>query len=795
MFLLACVCGGDFAYASEATYVFNIPAGELRRELVMFALQAHVSISTNNVGSCAGWGNSLVGRFSPRAGLERILAGAGCTVRQIDRHAYDVVSLPRADRPKALAPRSRPQENPQSDLSTLVVVATRRATPADRLAYSISAVSRRTLSDQGVVDTTSLSTLIPSMTVTNLGMGRDKILLRGLSDGPLTGQTQSLVGVYLDDVRLTFNAPDPDLRLTDIDQVEVLRGPQGALYGAGSLGGVVHVVTAPPDRNRFSASVAASVGATAGGALSDAFDGVMNLPLLNGRSAVRLVFYREAEGGYINDPQLGLYNVNRNLREGGRVATVLDLSPSWTVKLGGLIQNINSADTQYTDAAEPAYSRDNHVREPHDNDFSEFHLGVHGSLGWGEANVSIAEISHNLDSRYDAASNAPLPIPRGAAAFDEADRIGSFVSEATVAATDRRSVQWLLGIFYAHSTETRGTTLSLLGPSSIIESQSARRDGLDEGALFGELSYPLGRRFSLTTGGRVFSYADAVSSATSAMGYATPAAYSGRASQVGFAPKVVLSYHPTQRVTAYIQAAEGYRGGGLNTADTPIETFSPIGGSEPLRRYRGDELWSLEAGGTFGLLDNRLRVRVAAFQAYWTGVQSDQLLPSGLPYTANIGNGRNSGLELEADFHTGGLKLHGSVLANHPELARANAGFATLAGSSLGAAPDYTGDLDVRYGWSLPGGYDVELDGRVNYVGASQLTLDTATTRTMGDYVTGRLAASLGRRHWRLQFSLDNPLNARGDTFAYGNPFTVRTTQQVTPLRPLTARLSVHVSY
>ena len=97
-----------------------------------------------------------------------------------------------------------------------MVLATRRPTPADRLAYAVSAIDGRTLSAQGLRDAGDLAMAVPSMTVTNLGAGRDKIMLRGLSDGPLTGRTQSMVGLYLDDTRLTYNAPDPDLLLVRV---------------------------------------------------------------------------------------------------------------------------------------------------------------------------------------------------------------------------------------------------------------------------------------------------------------------------------------------------------------------------------------------------------------------------------------------------------------------------------------------------------------------------------------------------------------------------------------------------
>jgi outer membrane receptor protein involved in Fe transport len=508
-----------------------------------------------------------------------------------------------------------------------------------------------------------------------------------------------------------------------------------------------------------------------------------------------VVLYREVQGGYIDDALLQLRNVNRTQRDGVRATALFDLTTRWAVSIGGVSQSINSADTQYTDFGDASYARDNHVQEPHDNDFGEFHLGVRGDLGWGEAKVSVAEIHHNLDSRYDATTNPPLIIPQGPAAFDETDQIDSFVTEATLVSAARSSVQWLVGAFYAQTGETRGTVLSHLGPPEIVEDQSSRQDNRDEAALFGEASGAPSPHITLTTGGRFFNYADTVSSTTSAIGYMTPPAFSSRVSKLGFAPKVVVTFNASPSLITYLEAAEGYRGSGLNTADTPTESFAPPGGIGPPRAYKADELWSLEAGGKIALLEGRLHVEAAAFQIFWKGVQSDQLLPSGLLYTANLGDGRDTGLEFETDFRDGPLRLHGSVLADHPELVRANPGLTALTDSTLGAAPELTANGEAQYSWRLHGDTRLQLDARLAYVSASQLTLATAATRTMGDYVTGRLAASLDARRWRVTLAVDNPGATRGDTFAFGNPFTLSTTRQVTPLRPRTATLTVRVAY
>ncbi|CAN5706970.1 N/A [soil metagenome] len=789
--LVVTLAASAAAAAAPRQIAFHIAPQPLPAALVQVALQAGVSMSTREAVACGAAAHGLVGRYSLEAALTRLLSGTGCGYRLIDEGAVEIVRLAR---PVAVRP-GLAENNPTEAVSELIVVATRRATQGDRLAYPVSAQDEQTLAALGVRDASDLALTTPAMTVTNLGPGRDKILLRGLSDGPLTGRTQSMVGIYLDDVRLTYNAPDPDLRLTDMAQVEVLRGPQGALYGAGSLGGVLHLVTAAPDPDALSAWVSASASATNGGGPSSVLEGMLNLPLAGGRGAARLTAYREIQGGYIDDSGLGLSNVNRALRNGLRLTGRLELGDRWTLTGGIVSQAINSDDTQYALASEGAYRRLNQVREPHDNDFAEAHLNLGGRFDWGDVHASTAMIRHDVASRYDATSAPPLPMPPGPVAFDDEDSISSLVAEATVTSPAQVVIPWLAGAFLARTRQDIGLRLSSVGAAPVTGFQEDRHDRLDEAAIFGQAEMPLSPSIRLTLGGRLFFSDGKVTSAITAPLAGTASAYSGRARRTGFAPKVVISYAPSPGRLFYVQAAEGYRAGGVNTTGAPGQVFNVAGGLEPDRFYQGDELWSVEAGGRFSLLRDRLTVRGAVFEAFWSNIQSDQLLPSALPFTANIGDGRNRGIEVETTYRDGSLVLRGEVLVNSPELDRANPAFPARADLSLAGAPGVSGGVSASYAWRLPGGRSLELDGRYSYVGVSRLTFDAATSPKMGDYAIGRISGSLVADRWRVSLAVDNLADSRGDTFAYGNPFTLRTTRQLTPLPPRTISLALRMSY
>ena len=795
VFAAICIWGRP-ATAADAVFQFNIPRQALSAALVDLATTAGVSISTRAARACAPQGQSLVGRYTLPVALARLLDGTGCSYRLLDPRAVEIVPAAPTRSAAKTAPLVATSSAVSSDFDELIVVATRRPTAADRLAYAVSALGEASLSQLGATDDADLAMTTPAMTVTNLGSGRDKILLRGLSDGPLTGHTQAMVGIYLDDVRLTYNAPDPDLRLTDVSQVEVLRGPQGALYGAGSLGGVLHVATTAPDRQAFGGWLSVTGAATQGGANSDGVEGALNLPLLAGRGAARIVAYRDDDGGYIKDTALNLRNVNHATREGFRLATDLDLTAVWTVSAGVVGQSIESADTQYVFAGQPAYSRNLALREPHDNDFAEAHVGLEGRLDWADVKWTTALVTHHLTSRYDATTAPPVAVPPGPAAFDDSDEIRSLVSEATLTSKGAGPFQWLGGLFFSHTAQSidlRFTSLAAANP--VLAFEEMRRDRLDEGAVFGEAIWPMSDSVSLTLGGRLFTSTAHVSSLIEAPLSGGQSSFVGGVSHGGFAPKVVLSYAGAPNLLIYFQAAEGYRSAGVNTTGAPGQVFGPGGGIEPNRYYSGDELWSLEAGLRASALDGRLVMRAAVFEAIWLNIQSDELLPSGLPFTANIGDGRNTGLEFEGRYAEGPLVLRAQFLINNPELDHANPAFPARPELGLAGVPDVSGGVSAHYAWPLAGGRSFDLDGSYAYIGRSHLTFDEVTSPRMGGYSTGRLAASLDAVRWRLILAVDNPANVHGDTFAYGNPFTLRTTQQVTPLRPRTVSMTLRTAF
>ncbi|MGH6911320.1 MAG: TonB-dependent receptor plug domain-containing protein, partial [Phenylobacterium sp.] len=289
--------------------------------MVRFGIQGDVSVGGSPSQGCSSNSRSTYGLMSPTRALGKLLP-AGCGYEALDARSFRVFGVAK---PAAPPPSPAPPSPPMvTSLDELVVTAERREEPLIGRAYAISAMSGAELERLGGKSFAEAASQMVGVTVTNLGSGRNKIFIRGLSDGSFTGHTQSTVGLYLDDVPITYSAPDPDLRLVDVDRVEVLRGPQGTLYGSGSIGGIVRIVTAKPDPTSFGGEVSVEASAIQHGAEGTGVDATLNLPLLDGRAALRGSAYRDERPGYIDNTRLGLRDVNYGRRSGGRLAAVID---------------------------------------------------------------------------------------------------------------------------------------------------------------------------------------------------------------------------------------------------------------------------------------------------------------------------------------------------------------------------------------------------------------------------------------------------------------------------------------
>lgn len=780
--ILAAVVGSLAGPTSAATTrIFHLPSEPVERAVVRFALQGAVSVGGLPSPGCIGPSRPTYGLMTAARALTKLLP-AGCAFDAPDAQSFHVRGAPRATvRTPSPLPATEPATYP---LDELVVTAERREEPLVGRAYAITAMSGEDLRRLGGKSFADAALQMVGVTVTNLGSGRNKIFVRGLSDGSFTGHTQSTVGLYLDDVPITYSAPDPDLRLVDVERVEVLRGPQGTLYGSGSIGGIVRIVTAKPNPAAFSGSVTLEAEATQHGAQGIGVDATLNIPLFAGRGALRASAYRDERPGYIDNPTLGLRDVNYGQRAGGRVAALLDVTDRWRLQASYGRQSINTRDSQYSQGGGGRLTRDARVREPHDNDFTQVGLSATHAGDAADLKISLAFINHSPKTRYDATGAFGRPGPL---AFDEERQVVLYVAEAVLTSKQEGRLHWLGGLFASQANETDSAVLS--NPRSNIPGKIVykRRDHLTEIAIYGETAYDITQRLTITGGGRLF--ASLPSFEAKSLGFAPGVGpIHQRLHDSGIAPKLRVSYAWSPDVVIYGQIQEGYRAGGFNL---PAAADGVSSGASATK-FQPDRLRNYEVGGTLPLFNRTLRLRGAVFHADWNRLQTDQYLASGLPKTVNIGDGANTGVELEAvwrpDEH---WQVRGNFVVEDPTITRTSNAFPASRDIGLPGVPSVLGSADVRYLWAPWSGWRAEASGQVAFVGHSFLTFDGARTSRMGDYGVGRLSFSLASQHLRLQGYLDNVTDERGNTFSFGNPFSRTRALQSTPLRPRTIGLSV----
>jgi outer membrane receptor protein involved in Fe transport len=747
--------------------------------ILRFGVQGGVSVGGG--ADCQGWSRPVFGEFEPEDALRRLLPD-GCGYRKFDAQTFRIDGDARRPAAPAVAPAAIAPS--PAELDELIVTAERREEALRGSPNAVTVLPRADLQRLNVRSVADLVAVIPGLTETNLGAGRNKIFVRGISDGVFTGRTQSTVGLYFDEVPITLNAPDPDLRLVDVARVEVLRGPQGTLYGSGSIGGIVRIMPQKPDLDAAAAELAAEGAVNAQKDVANDVEGYVNAPLAPGRLAVRAVAYRDELAGYLDNPRLGVDDVNHAQRIGGRLSALFEVTPVWRAEATLVRQSIQAADSQYVQGS-GGLSRDTSIREPYHNNFTLVGANNTVELPTATFNFAAAYVDHDYSNRYDAEGAFDL-APGRLAAFDEANNVELWTTEAVARSKGNGPARWLAGAFASYSRDRSTGTLDATLSGGARRTVYVRRDVTDEFALFGETDRPLTPHLVLTVGGRAFITTVRTQAGQFELATTPIADLDEKLRYRGLAAKVRLRYVFAPDRVVYMQTQDGYRAGGFNL---PAGIDGSSGGIES-PRYRPDRLRSYELGASATFFHRTLDLRAAVFRASWREVQTDQFRPSGLPVTLNVGDGANTGFELETFWRPGvHWQFHVDGLLNGPELVRSLTVAPVRGDIGLPGVAKATGAADVAYQWSPAPGLEAELSAQVSYVGRSFISFDGAASSAMGDYAQGRVSASLAGRAWRAAFYVDNLTDERANTFAFGNPFSQARARQVTPLAPRSFRL------
>lgn len=694
--------------------------------------------------------------------LARLLAGTGLEAKQVGSSAWRIVR-------RKLPPRPISQFASGIEVggdSALVVTGTKRSLTRFGVPQSLSVLKLMPHDRHDPNrDTAFVASEVEGLNLTALGPGRNRMFLRGVADSPFNDSNQSPVAVALDEIRLTYSAPAPDLRLVDVERVELLKGPQGTLYGLGTLGGVYHIVTAKADVERFSGSATVGLNFIMHGTFGANGSVVVNTPILPGRVALRLVGYQSHEPGWIDTGNRA--NTNFSLTRGGRASLGIELGKGWRADLGAMTQQINTADSQYTYTA-GSFWRPSQLAEPNDSTLDHYSARLTGKFGEVKMVLLGGYTVQNVSDTFEATI--------GAGAFGVLDpRQFRDVRSYRLADTELRlngalgRANWLLGIAYMAAEERSNRSLSSLNavPSTVID-QALRKT--DETGVFGQVDLPLTGRLVLELGGRVY-HGEQRGDING--GGQNLAQVAGR---WALTPAVALSWHVTDHLL-YFHYGTAERPGAMD--------FSRRG---KVRQLADDGVRTFEVGWREKLPDGS-NFEADGFVTWWHDIQTDHVLPNGLIVTHNAGDARIVGAEATLSMALKrGWRLAAGATVQSAEVVATNP-FAARMHGKLPAIPTLTLRGSIAHDFWI-GAASANIKLSLRYLGSATLSFDPALDRPMGDVLESRLDAGIDCGRTRLDLRFSNLLNRQANRFSYGNPFRL-SIPQYTPQRPLNVSVAV----
>jgi iron complex outermembrane receptor protein len=583
-------------------------------------------------------------------------------------------------------------------LAEIVVTAERREETVQKTPISITAVTGEQLEARGITRLEDLASETPGISMKQFAPGQTEYEMRGL---PSSGGSSATVGLYVDNVPLAASANsfmgkaaiDPDL--FDLQRVEVLRGPQGTLYGAGSMGGTIRLITTPANSKEFEAAAQTDLSHTQHGGTNWGTSAMLNLPIQDNVLAVRLVGTDKYDHGFIDRivvspfplgpggscvfvtctrgdvasaPVVAKYN-NYNWERllGGRAAVrftpneqlTIDLLAMYQgIHLGGLSQTDTSVGIDQLDHYEAANVPDHLV-----DTFKIYSLNLNYDFESVTFTSTTAKWIHNAwwnvdstelnESLYNTFYGARPFYPNS---YLNSDHVQQLSEEARLTSRGDSRFQWVAGLFYSDLTSyvyqyDATPQLAYLSGGTNLNPQGVNYEEhtpyyLKQYAVFAEGSYKFTDQWKLTAGVRGFKYTAEqdlnVQGIFTATGNLTPTTGVTNTKSTGASPKVNLSYTPNDNTTWYAQIAKGFRPGGVN-APAPVA----LCGNAGIPSYGPDSIWDYEVGEKMRFLGGALQINADVFYIRWNNLQQLLTLPCSYPFSDNIGTGESYGPELE----------------------------------------------------------------------------------------------------------------------------------------------------
>ncbi|MFT3727172.1 MAG: TonB-dependent receptor [Terricaulis sp.] len=655
---------------------------------------------------------------------------------------------------------SAAQASDNDQTEEIVVTAQKREEVLFNVPLPVQAVTNQQIQNSGINSVADLTQVIPGASVVSSATpGFDTVQIRGISSGT-TGD--GLVGYYIDET--PFGVPNlqltPPSGMLDVQRVEVIRGPSGTLYGQGSMGGTIKLVTARPNSQTFSGSVSAEASSTAGGDADYSYTGIVNIPLVAGQLALRLAGAYDHLGGYADYDDVATVGIDRrNVNDftGVNLRGTLLWTPTNDIDVSLMywrIQNqqgsSNSLTPGYDDPTIAGFGRGPGFT---DINMDLYSLTLNWDLGFGTLTSNSSYIDHTLD--FDVPF---LTSFTNDSTFDTT----SFTQEVRLASNNNSPLRWLVGGFYRDAQIDSDICVYFAGCSvfPIINIQGPL--STKSWSVFGEASLSLfdGKLIPLV-GLRYFDD----DRDSNGIDRTTLVRSNVSASWNKLSPRFNLTYNAAENLMFYANVANGFRSGSLQTPAqaTAANTALGLPAGTITSQIDPDELWTYEVGGRWRTADNALQLEASVYQTDWKDVQT-QFATAAVISIANAGDYRIRGFDLGVQWHT---PLEGLTLAlnggiNDAEIRSAPAALSAATAIDPGArVPNVP-----RMNYALSATYNHE----IGLMGGSTLTLysgyafrddqiDATTGAHSGEINDLTLRAGIRHGNWNVEAFANNLLN------------------------------------
>jgi len=790
---------------------FDIPAQSLSKALVQFSDQSGIQVVTAGAEVSRFQTNGVKGHLKIPQALTTLLNGTQLSYRVVGKSTVALVistaPTSEATRPAPLA-AAQPvvadsEEQKSVQLEEVVVTAQKRQERLQDVPASVSAVTATTLNAIGANRMEDYVAMVPGLSLTDNSFtgGATQISIRGITTSSDESPT---VGIYVDDAPFgssTFlgTITVPDLDPMDLTRVEVLRGPQGTLYGAGSMGGLLKYVTSQPDPTQLFGRIQLDGAQVDGGGSGYGVRAAINVPL-NSTLALRVSGYDREDPGFINDRATRSNNVNVARFQGGRVALGWQPSDAWTFSLSALLQHQTANECPCVDYSpttfKPLYGELNQVRAPGTGPSSQtvgiYSLHISGDLGWAtlasSSSYSNQKVGFNNDftGLFGPFLGSIFGVTNGGAGLLENTALDRYTQEIRLSSPESGPLSWRLGAYYDHehlSIKYHGTTFDAtsgqpLGLPSIIE--ISRVVPFEEFAGFGDLTYRITPQADVTAGVR-YSYNRQSQVETDSGRFEGPLSTTyehstGNATTYLITPR----YHLNDDTMIYARVASGYRPGGPNIVAPGVPSS-----------YGSDSLTNYEIGVKADLLDRRASVDLSAYYIDWKNIQVSEDI--GI-YTvhANAGDATSKGLEATVSWRpVAALSLSGNASYTVARLGSNLPDGGGSKGEDLPNTPRWSGQLSADYEIPLRNSWRGLVGASYRYIGQRTNQL-AAPVWSLPAYEVVDLRIGVKDDRWAVMAYAKNLGDSRGESAA---TTALGPVARVTIIQPRTFGVSLSHSF